>query len=161
MSSIIHTIIGMSTARWRLKSPLSISRTSTDLNMATVMVMNDRFTRLSFHPCQLVLPSLIYNCFRIYVGKSKVKFKGEVRDKGHIIDRVHFNFQFVLFLFSFMSIGPTIPKLWSLMCLILQNAHSKLWKKCPGSSSPQDLPLHFPMPIPLSSKICYAKLKRF
>ena len=99
------------------------------------MVMSDRFTCLSFHSCQVVLPSLRYNCFKSNVDKSNVKFRGEVKGQGHTIDTRPFSF-FVSFFVSCRLDQPFLS-LWSLIWNCEKSFLSR-W--------PKGHPVHFPRP---------------
>ena len=89
----------MSTARRRVKSPLSLYHTSTHPNMVTVMVMNDQFMSILFH---VNWPSHSWDKTISNFDLENSKPRSWIWLKGKV------GIQLICFPFYFTSISPTI-----------------------------------------------------
>ena len=78
----------MSTARWRLKSPRSLSGISAHPTMVTLVniTSHEWVTHILFVPCESTAPFLRYSNFRLWPWNSKVKVMGMVMGQCHTVN---------------------------------------------------------------------------
>ena len=122
-----HNEPDMSTARWRLKSPQSLSGISAHPTMVTlvnIMVMNGWLASFSFHvnrPSQSWDQAISDSDLEISTPRSR----SWVWSKGKVIQpaRYHINSP----RFHFTSIRPTIPEIQLFRNLTLKHPRSRSW----------------------------------
>ena len=86
--------LNMSTARWRPKSPWSLSGTSTHHTMVTQSNYHGHewTTHIPFVPCQLAVTFLRWRYFKLLPRNFKVKVMGVVEGQGHTVCPLSYQF---------------------------------------------------------------------
>ena len=122
---LIH--LNMSTACRRLKSPQSLSETSTHPNMVTlvnIMVMNGWLTSFSFHvnqPSHSLDKAISDSDLEISTPRSR----SWVWSKGKVMQSAQYHIKSPHF--HFTSIRPTIPVIELFPNLTLKHPRSRSW----------------------------------
>ena len=130
----------MSTACRGLKSPQSLSGTSANLTMVTlvnIMVMNERLTSFSFHVNR---PSHSWDKTISDPDLGTPRSRSWVWSKGKVIQLAQYPINSLPF--HFTSIRPTIPEIQLFRNLTLKHPRSKSWVRskikviCPTDALP-------------------------
>ena len=115
----------MSTARWRLKSPRSLSGTSTHLTLVTqvnIMVMNGWLTSFSFI---INWPPHSWGKAILDSDLETPRSRSWVRSKGKVIQSAQYHINSLPF--HFTSIRPTILEIELFRNLTLKHPRSRSW----------------------------------
>ena len=122
--------LDMSTARRRLKSPRSLSGTSTHPTMVTlvyIMVMNGWLTSFTFH---VYRPSHSWNKAISDSDLETPRSRSWVWSKGKVIQLAQFPINSLPF--HFKSIRPTIPEIQLFQNFTLKHPRSRSWVRSTG-----------------------------
>ena len=117
--------LDMTTARWRLKSPRSLSSTSVHPTMVTlvnIMVMNGWLTSISFHVNQ---PPHSWDTAISDSDLETPRSRSWVWSRGNVIQLAQYHINSLPF--HFTSIRPTIPEIKLFRNLTLKYPRSRSW----------------------------------
>ena len=135
--------LDMSMARWRLKSPRSLSGTSahhTMIILVNIMVMNWWLTSFSFHVNR---PPHSWDTTISDSDLETPRSRSWVWSRGNVIQSAQYHIN--LLPFHFTSIRPTIPEIQLFRNLTLKHPRSRSWVRSKSMSHiiPSIEPMHF------------------